>query len=100
VVEAKLKREPRRKNVRYKADPSDCAQLDFRPGPEPFEVQLVALILDHSFHGCCLVTLRDERLVVGASLKLKLGVLDPLEAQLKWVRAIGEDLLRVGLYMP
>lgn len=86
--------------MRYKAEPSHCAQLDFRVGDEPFESQLVALILDHSFHGCCLVAVRDERLMVGATLRLKLGVLDPLEAQLKWVREIGDDLLRIGLFMP
>ncbi|HEX6241372.1 MAG TPA: hypothetical protein VFZ61_10780, partial [Polyangiales bacterium] len=83
---AKLKRERRRRNVRYKAEPSHYAQLDFRPGPATFDSQLAALILDHSFHGCCLIAVRDPRLMVGATLRLKLGVLDPLDAELKWVR--------------
>ena len=90
----------RRKNVRYKAEPSHHAQLDFRPDADEFESQLAALILDHSFHGCCLVAVRDPRLTLGASLRLKLGTLDPLHAQLKWLREVGDDLLRVGFYMP
>ncbi|HEX6243304.1 MAG TPA: hypothetical protein VFZ61_20460 [Polyangiales bacterium] len=95
-----LERAQRRRNVRYKADPSEHAQLDFRLGPAAFAGQLAALILDHSFHGCCLVAVRDQRLVVGARLRLKLGVLDPLDAQLRWAREVGDELVRVGLYMP
>lgn len=95
------KREPRRKNIRYKADPAECALMEFGRDPRaPFQGQLAGLIMDYSFHGCCVVAPRREELLIGAKLRVRLGVLDPLAAEVRWLVPIGDDLSRIGLYLP
>ena len=88
-----------RKNVRYKADPTTCAQIDFAPTDEPFQPELVALIFDESYRGCCLIVLRHPKLHVGAHCRVQLGPLDPLWAELRWMREI-DEAVRVGFVFP
>lgn len=85
-----------RKNVRYKADPKHFAQIDLRNESGNFEPELVALIFDESYRGCCLVILEHPGFEVGARCRIQVGPLDPLRAEVKWIRREGEGLMKLG----
>ncbi|HEY6878657.1 MAG TPA: hypothetical protein VI299_11595 [Polyangiales bacterium] len=90
----------KRKNVRWKATPTDCAYLSFEPASRAFTPELCGLIVDQSHRGCCLIVLADPRVVKGAFARVQLGQLDPLVGILRWVSNLDTTTLRIGFEFP
>lgn len=89
----------KRKNVRYKADPTHSALIDFATEDRPFHPDVIALIFDESYRGCCLIVLKHPKLQVGGRCRIQLGPLEPLWAELRWLRE-GDGAVRVGFVFP
>lgn len=89
----------KRRFIRFAADPGQIAEIDLfpqRPQGE-FQPNAVGLILDESFKGCGLVILQTEKLQVGEKVKIKVGKLHPLKAQVRWRAQIDPRVLKIGL---
>jgi len=84
--------------VRFRPDPLDFAELDFGATDAPFSAQLVALIAEESpMGGVGLAMLMTRRIQKGVVLRVKVGRLAPLLSEVRWVRMLEGDLIRVGI---
>ena len=88
----------KRKNVRFKADPANCAQIDFNTESKTFKCDVTALIFNESYRGCCLVAMKHEKLKNGTKCRIQLGPLDAINAELKWTEEIDPEIIRMGFY--
>ena len=87
----------KRKNIRFKAEPAQYAQIDIEVGKN-FKCHIAALIFNESYRGCSLIAMKNEKLKVGTKCRIKLGTLDPIEAELKWTEEIDTEVIRMGFY--
>jgi hypothetical protein len=86
-----------RKNLRYKPYPLESALLMFDSSAIKWEPDEVALIIDESaMAGAQLILRFTDRLKAGSKIKLKLGQLEPLLAEVVWRKEISSDLIRIG----
>ena len=87
-----------RSQLRFRPDPLDIAQLDFGPLDAPFSPTQVALIAEESpMGGAGLVALTSPQLHEGVVLRVKVGRLAPLRSEVRWMRKLEGDLVRVGI---
>jgi hypothetical protein len=96
MVDSKIP--PRRKYVRFRPDPMDHALIAINNTDEPFTPDHVALILDEAPMGGCALVLMDVPLLVqGVRVRVKVGRMDPVLAELCWRKELEHGLVRVGL---
>ena len=88
----------KRKNVRFKTDPSQAAQIDLTLDPSNFRCDVAALIYNESYRGCCLIAIKHEKLKIGTRCRIQLGPLAPIGAELKWTEEIDPEIIRMGFY--
>ena len=87
-----------RRNLRYKPDKLQSAQIMFDGHSTNWEPDDVALIIDESAVSGCQLVLRFTQLcTAGSRVRIKLGPLDPLLGEVVWRREIDADLFRVGV---
>jgi hypothetical protein len=79
----------RQKNVYAFIDPSPLAQV--------FTAQFPCLVLNQSFRGAALIAIFDAPPQESSCLRVKVGPLAPLLAQVRWVRLISEHVYAFGL---
>lgn len=85
-----------RKAIRFQPDPLTIATLDFKGGKE-FRPTLIGLVLNESYTGCAIVLATDEPLKKDLKLKIKVGALSPLKAQIAWIKNLEENIHKVGI---
>ncbi len=87
-----------RRNLRYKPDKMQTAQVMFDGTKLAWQPDDVALIIDESaVSGCQLVIKFTQLCKPGSRIRVKLGPLDPLLGEVVWRREIDADLFRVGV---
>jgi hypothetical protein len=89
----------KRRLIRFPGDPLDFALIDFGPDDRPFSPQLVALIVEEApMGGCSLaVSAGGDNLVEGRGCRVKVGRMEPVRAEIRWVRTLDDRVTRVGL---
>jgi hypothetical protein len=89
----------KRRLIRFPGDPLDFALLDFGPGDRPFTPQQVALIVEEApMGGCSLaVSAGEANLAEGRGCRVKVGRMEPVRAEIRWVRTLDERVTRLGL---
>jgi len=92
-------RELKKRPLRYKPTPGVYAFLDPRPNARRFAAKHAGLVLNQSFKGCALIFTPNEPPEVGAIVKLKLGPLDPVLAEIRWADALRDGAYAVGLLL-
>ena len=88
----------RRKSTRFSPDPLDIAIVDFREGAKGvFKGTQAALILDESPKGCSIAVANYDAVKAGDTFRVKIGNLDPLLVEVRWVKAYSTNVTALGL---
>ena len=88
---------PSRRSLRFTDNQSLHAEIDFDVTVKPFQVDLPAIICNESFRGCCIVTVKNDRLSSGSRLRIKVGDLTPMLGEVKWVSDIDPEVMKIGI---
>jgi hypothetical protein len=86
-----------RRKVRFTADPFHHASIDFNPQPNEFNPEIVALICNESYNGCCVVALKKQQLQSGARIRIKIGGLAPMMGEVRWVLDLDVEVVKIGI---
>jgi len=62
-----------------------------------FTPTIPALVTDEALNGCGLVALANDQLGVGVECMVQVGELPPLNAQVRWIRELGEGVQKIGV---
>ena len=85
------------RGIRFTPDAHTLALLDVNGGPE-FKPTLYGLVLNESYQGCGLVILKEERIRAGAKLRVQVGKLAPMQAEVRWHKEVDDQVVKVGLF--
>ena len=87
-----------RKHIRFRPDANDVAYIDTKIGSDTFESDFVALIIEESpMGGCGIMCLDHFTLEPGMRVRIKVGKLHPLLAEVMWAKNEIKDVKRYGL---
>jgi len=88
-----------RKALRFPPDEGTLAWIDpdYHEDKQLFKPQIPALVIDEALDGCGLVVLYHERLSEHAKCMIRVGNLDPLAAQVRWIKDLDEEVLKIGV---
>lgn len=94
-----MSNEQRRQFLRFKPDSLDYAELDTRKvvAVGDFQPTCIALILDESSRGCSLLAVPSEDFQVGAVVRVKVGKLKMMLAEVRWLKPLDAQAVKVGL---
>ncbi len=87
----------KRKGVRFFSDPGTFALIDIRPKKKDFAPEFRALVVTESFKGCSLVIVNALLFVTGDKVKVKVGELSPLLAEIRWSVELDDGIQKLGL---
>jgi hypothetical protein len=87
----------KRKNIRFKPEGSTLAWIDLNPASAQFTPQVKALTFSESAGGCGLVVLINDFFTADSKLKVQIGELKPLVAEICWIQELDADVCKVGL---
>jgi len=88
-----------RQHVRFKPESNEYAQIDTTEDlQKQFEFQYVGLIVDEApYGGCCLLTYDSLIMLKGDIVRVKLGPLSPLKAEVVWVKSDSNNTTMYGV---
>lgn len=88
-----------RQGTRFPPDDGAVAWIDPRvyENKRDFKPAFAALVVNEALAGCALVTLRQHWLKDGMVFMVKVERLAPLKAQIRWVRDLGEGVVKLGV---
>ena len=89
-----------RKTLRFSPEEGMIAMIDPAASTDKshFQAVLPALIVDEALEGCGLVVLkRQHSMNEGDQCLVKVAELDPLLAEVRWIRELDEDVEKIGL---
>lgn len=88
-----------RRSLRFPPDEGTTAWIDpvVREDKHQFKPTIPALVIDEALDGCGVVTLFHDLLTEEAECMVRVGNLDPLKAQVRWIKDLDEDVLKIGL---
>jgi len=88
-----------RRKLRFPPDSGTIAWIDpvERPGPDGFMPRIPALVIDESRDGCGVTILYHPLVTEGARLMIQVGELLPVPCEVRWIKDLDEDVLKVGL---
>lgn len=90
-VRVKIKRP-----IRFKPQDGVYAFIDTRPNARRFSPQIACLVSNQSTKGFALVQIPKEAPEVGALIRVKVGPLCPLLAEVRWFEQLDERVFKVG----
>lgn len=64
---------------------------------EPFRPTIYALVHNESSTGAGVVALRTERLLTGQNVRVQIGELAPVVAEIRWRTELDNQVIRLGL---
>jgi len=85
------------RSTRFQPAPLDHALIDLRNSPSDFQASAVGIILNESYTGCALVFKTTETLQHNQVIQVQVGRLGVMPAKVVWVKALDENLIKVGL---
>ncbi len=88
----------RRRWTRFNPDVSTEALVDAKSKKGKFSPTHRALVLDEAFKGCCLVVPGPFDLTVGDTLWVKVGKLDAMEAEIRWIEKLDPRVFKIGVF--
>jgi hypothetical protein len=94
---APAKRLKKRKHIRFASDTGTQAFILSNDDGEKLKTPLPALVVEESFKGCSLVVLKDAIFHEGAILNVKVGKLDPMLSEIRWVKTYDGKISYIGL---
>ena len=86
-----------RREIRFHADPQTIARLDLKMTGKEFKPTLTALVLNESFSGCAILLADDFELKKGFKLRIKIGDLHPMKAEVAWTKVLEENIQKIGI---
>lgn len=86
-----------RKFIRFKPDDNALALIDLKTTGKDFTPSISALILNESFSGCALVLASNDIIKVGTKIKIKIGNLHVMKAEIVWSKVLEENIQKVGV---
>lgn len=90
----KVKRAP----IRYKPDPMTIAHIDFENAKE-FKPSCVGIVINESYSGCSVVISTDIEIKRGDKVKIKIGELSAMKANVAWVKELEENIYKLGIQL-
>ncbi len=92
-----LKKAKKRKHVRFPSDVGAQAYILTDNDNKKLKIPLPALVVEESFKGCSLVALKNSIFYEGAQFKVKVGRLDVMSAEVRWVKSFDGKICFMGL---
>ena len=95
---------PKRRYMRFEPDEIVIAEVQFvdaDPDDRFFKPKLAGPVLDESYDGCALVALRHAlpaQVGEGTPCLIKLNRLGPMRAEVRWLRAVDDDVCKIGVH--
>lgn len=88
-----------RRSLRFQPDEGNIAEIDpeAKDNKNNFKARIRALIVDEALEGCCLVLTHNRLLQVGDICLVKVGMLDPLISEVRWIRDLDEEIQKIGI---
>jgi len=87
----------KRRYTRFKADRNIYAALDANSTTENFNVSDIGLVINEAYGGCGLVIRLTPEFQIKDKVRVKVGGLGILMAEVVWRSEIENDLLKIGL---
>jgi hypothetical protein len=84
-------------HLRFKPDPMDQAFVEFRSETADFKPQCCALIINESFSGSALVLQSPDTILPEKEIRVKIGRLEPMRAEIIWVKILDKDIYKIGI---
>lgn len=84
------------RQTRFQPDPTTGALIDFKLA-KSFEPTVLGIVVNESLNGCSLILATDEIVSRGTRIKLKIGELAPLQAQIVWSKNLEENIYKIGV---
>lgn len=82
--------------IRFKPDPLTVALIDHNNSKE-FSPQHVGLVINESYTGCAIILAADLEFKKGAKIKIKVGQLSEMKANIVWVKNLEENIYKLGI---
>lgn len=89
----------KRKHIRYKADSNLVARMEWgaRIDAKAFRPQHIGLVLEEAYGGCGLAMGNDSRIQVGDRVRIEVGKLKPMFAEVVWKNDVDHQLMKIGI---
>lgn len=92
-----VKKKVKRKYIRFVPDEGTLAYILTGADGEKLKVPTPCLVIEESYAGCSFVALKNSQFREGAELTVKVGKLNPMRAQIRWVKTYGGKVSHAGL---
>jgi len=88
-----------RRSLRFPPDEGEVAWIDpsVHDDKRDFKPVAAALVTDEALNGCGLITLGRDWLREGVQCMVRVGDLAPLAAEVRWVKGLGDGVLKIGV---
>lgn len=89
----------KRNAIRFSPDPGTLARIQFGAFTDktPFKAELHALVFEEAAKGCGILGVKDDRLSQGSIIRVQVGELKPMAAEIRWVKALDDHAVKFGL---
>ncbi|OFZ55910.1 MAG: hypothetical protein A2428_05185 [Bdellovibrionales bacterium RIFOXYC1_FULL_54_43] len=87
----------KRNSVRFAPDEGVYALVDATPGTAGFDPTIPALIFSESHKGCGIVVLTTTKLQIGDHVKIQVGDLPVLRAEVRWREQVDPLIVKIGM---
>jgi hypothetical protein len=71
--------------------------IDVKASGKDFKPSITAIILNESYSGCAIVFADNEILKKGTKVKIKIGPLEIMKAEVAWAKVLEENIQKVGI---
>lgn len=91
-------RKPKRQSIRFPANDGTLALIDFNSSSREFEPTLHALVVEEAHKGCSFVSVSSSEFRERQELRVKIGQMPVLKAEIRWVKNIEPRVYVVGVF--
>lgn len=84
-------------HMRFKPDPLDIAMVDLKASTPQFNPTASAMIINESFSGTAIVMTLQEDIEPGGYIRVKVGRMDALRAEVVWFKRLDTDVVKIGI---
>ncbi|MCK5883854.1 MAG: hypothetical protein KAG61_09210 [Bacteriovoracaceae bacterium] len=86
-----------RRYLRYKAAANSLCGIYFGEMVEEYSPDLVGIVCNEGHKGCSVATTNSENVVKGRKVIVQVAQFSPVEATIRWVVKLDEDLCKLGI---
>jgi len=87
----------KRNSVRFKPDEGTYALIDTDADTKEFDPNLPVLVFSEAHKGVGIIALTTPKLQVGDPLKIQVGNLPVLKAEVRWREQVDPQVIKVGI---